>query len=264
LSLLSITNYFKNFENIGYSLIYSLILIIFLLSPITIFSSKTESISEKIQDLYYSFDTLKINETISGLDSSIFGKDDIDLFYYYKGFLFHHSGKVRYVNNPEEALNDFYRANEYFEKAIETKPKAEYFSLLSSSYGKTASLSPLSAIYWGWKAKTEMDNALELDSTNSKVLLIVAIHLMHIPESFGGDKKKARELLEKAFDNISSEEKMIDWAKKAEIYAYLAQVEILDENINLAEEYMKKSLELSPDYDFVRIDLRRQIQSLGK
>ena len=227
-------------------------------------SNDINSIPAEIQTVYYSFDTLKIKETISGLDSSIFDKDDLDLFYYYKGFLFHHAGKVLYVNNPEQALNDFYRANEYFEKAIEIKQKAEYYSLLSSAYGKTASLSPFTAIYWGWKAKTEMDNALALDSTNSKVLLIAATHLMHIPQSFGGDRKKARELLDKAFDDISSDDKMIAWAKKAEIYAYLAQVEILDGDIDLAEEFIKKSLEISPDYDFVKIDLRSQIQNFKK
>src|SRR3990172_6627561 len=105
-----------------------------------------------------------------------------------------------------------------------------------------------------------------MDSANVNVYLIAATHLMHTPESFGGDKKWAEELLNKAlkmiYKQINKDDNSVEWASEKEIYAYLAQLEILRENKDKAKLYIDKALALCPDYGFVLYDLIPQLKKL--
>lgn len=88
---------------------------------------------------------------------------------------------------------------------------------------------------------------------------------MHTPESFGGDKKWAERLLKSALKLNYKKQKvddfLIDWATEGEIYAYLAQLEVLREDFPKAKLYIEKALKLVPEYGFVLYDL---IPQMGK
>jgi hypoxanthine phosphoribosyltransferase len=73
-------------------------------------------------------------------------------------------------------------------------------ALLSATYGKRSSLSGLNAIFLGMKAKSWIYDAAEIDKHSTKINLVAATHLMHLPSFYGGDKKKARKLLLDAFE----------------------------------------------------------------
>lgn len=134
--------------------------------------------------------------------------------------------------------------------------------MISASYGKLSSLSVLKAIFYGMSAKEYIEEAYKLDSKNPKVLIVAATHLMHTPEFYGGDKKKSRELLNKVIDSIEYKDNYrINWANYAEAYAYLAQLEILENNREKAKSLMKKALDLNPNYGFVKYDLEKQVSA---
>ena len=185
---------------------------------------------------------------------------------YYAGILCMQIGKILYLPNPDKAYDYFDRSLDYFFKTKKIKYTAEVAALISEAYGKKSSLSTLRAIYFGLLAKDYIYEAADMDSSNVKVYLIAATHLMHVPESFGGDKHWAESLLKKAlklrYAKESEDSLLIDWANDAELYAYLAQLEILRGNKEKANLYMDKALSLIPNYGFVKYDLARQLRDL--
>lgn len=222
---------------------------------------------DSINNNYYNFDTLKhekiLNQLLQVPDSeSKWFKAKIN---YLIGLEYHILGKIYYVPNPEKADQYFQSSIEHLQlaSANSSEKDPEILSLLSSSLGKKASFSTFSALYWGYKSRNRFYQAYELDSNNRKVLLIAAIHLMHLPSTYGGDKKLAKSMLKKCLKLKSKKlDHKVNWAADAEIYAYLAQLEILKNNKKEAENYIHKALKLEKNYDFVRIDLKKQLERL--
>lgn len=241
------------------------VFVLFLIIPSTYLSAKPlfnyDAIREKLEDHYYSFNTEVWEQIINDCNKEISMNESSDLLWYYKGFAYHSLGKIVYIPDPEKAEICFDNSIECFEKAIDINYKTEYEALLSSAYGKKASLSSITAIYWGIKSKNSLVDAYENDSLNYKTLLVASIHLMHIPEKYGGDKDQAEELLLKALELNDKKDNSLIWAEDEELYAYLAQLEILKKNKKKARSYMNKALELRPKYDFVLIDLEKQLSS---
>lgn len=224
------------------------------------------AVKQQIDTAYYSFDN-KLLENILAKTKLLKRQYTMSwLPDYYSGILCLQIGKILYVPNSDLANTYFEQALNYFEQASEKDTSAELLALISSTYGKLSSLSTLSAIYYGIKAKTKIIEADNLDKENSKVLLIAATHLMHTPKMFGGDKDWAEKLLKKALKiktkHKANDKYLIDWAGKSEIYAYLAQLEILREHKTKAKEYINKALKLIPNYGFVKYDLARQMKDL--
>lgn len=240
-------------------------------NPLLALEPDLSNIYDKINKNYYSFDTVIHKQIISELENyTLISKGELNyehFKFYALALEYHILGKILYVPNPKLAEDYFDKSIEYLEIAIEKslEPYAHYFALLSSAYGKKASLSTFSAFYWGYKSRDAYLKAYELDSNSSKVLLIGAIHLMHVPESFGGDKNKAEEMLLKCIDLNNNYELFTGyskWAKNEEIYAYLAQLEILKGNKVKAEKYIVKALQIRQNYDFVLIDLKKQLEEM--
>ncbi len=222
------------------------------------------SIKQKIDTAYYSFDNKMLEKLLSNAKKIKQKYPNSWLPDYYSGILSLQIGKILYVPNSDLAYSYFEQALDYFENIKDTS--AEILALISSTYGKLSSLSTLSAIYYGIKAKSKIIEADNIEKENVKVLLIAAIHLMHTPKVFGGDKIWAEKLLKKSL-KINNKKRTVDkylinWASNAEIYAYLAQLEILRNNKVKAKEYINKSLKLKPNYGFVIYDLTRQLNNL--
>lgn len=224
-------------------------------------SNLYSELKSKIENNYHTFDA-KIHQNL--INALIIAKKDlpIDKFLYLKAFEDHTLGKIIYNSDPEKALECFDRSISALEDLIIIDKKAEYLALLSSALGKKASLSSLTAVYWGIKSKNRFFESYELDSTNKKVLLIAAIHLMHLPKVYGGDKIKSERLLLKCLEIKQNDTESISWANNEEIYAYLAQLEILRKNKKLAQFYISKAIESKENYGFVIFDLIPQLKEI--
>ncbi|MDX9789700.1 MAG: hypothetical protein WCZ17_04995 [Candidatus Kapaibacterium sp.] len=224
---------------------------------------------DSINKYYYSFDEFKLREFIVKTDKLLSeAEENKHILQYYSGTLRYCYGRVIYNKNRDKAYEIFDESLDLFIDAWEENNNPIYLAMQSAAYGKKSALSPLRAIFFGQKAKNRIYDAFNLDSNSSKILLVAATHLMHIPSFYGGDKDKARRLLLKCLElnkqKITKDIYELDWASDAEIYAYLAQIDILEDNLDSAEKYIQAALNLKPNYGFVKIDLRNQISDAGK
>jgi len=226
--------------------------------------SDMKNVRDKINETYFSFDVNKwksLLKTATELRKEHPGDWRVN---YYCGLICHQLGKILYLPDEEKAYQYFDKSIDYLLEAKKKNYNAEIAALLSSDYGKKSSLSTIKAIYYGIKARDYIYEANEKDKSNPKVLLIASIHLMHTPESFGGDKKWAEELLNRALKLIykqkRDEDLTVNWATEAEIYAYFAQLEILKGNMPKAKLFVEKAIKLEPDYGFVLFDLIPQME----
>ena len=224
------------------------------------------NLRDSVNKYYYTFDIKNLKNTLKLSEKFIDGNPDNYYGYYYNGILRYCLGRVVYNIDRDIAYDYFDESIDLFDKAFSIKNNAVSLAMVSAAYGKKSALSPISAIFFGQKAKNRIFDAFNLDSNNSKILLVAATHLMHVPGIYGGDKKKARRMLERCLIlNRSKEikdENELRWADNAEIYAYLAQLDILEEDIVSARSNMKKALELQPNYGFVKIDLEKQLSKI--
>jgi hypothetical protein len=228
-------------------------------------SNELIKLKNKIESKYYTFDS-KGQEMILSKVENLIRSDTSWQLKYYSGFLHISIGKIYYNIDSDIAYDHFDDAVDRLLEIPECSRSAEVKALLSSAYGKKSSLSTFQAIILGIKAKSWIEEAFEMDNNNQKVLLTAAVHLMHAPAAFGGDKDRARELLLKCLKlnakQSLSESVNIHWAEDAEIYAYLAQLEILLENKAKAKEYMKTALKFQASYGFVIKDLKPQLEKI--
>lgn len=228
--------------------------------------SKLKTLKNEIDANYYSFDIQQLKSILnkSYNITKISGGDWHP--FYYSGLLHYLLGKIYYQIDRDIAYNQFDKSLDYLLKANDKYQSAEVLALISAAYGKKSALSPLASIYYGIKAKKYIEDAYELEKDNPKLLLIAATHLMHTPESFGGSKAKARTLLLKCIElnknKTVKDEYLINWAENAEIYAYLGQLDVLNDNKEKAWINIQKALKLIPDYGFVLKDLLPQYEKL--
>ncbi len=247
-----------------------------------------EHIQKRIQDVYYSFDSTEYRSIIKSINWEIKQNSDNLVLQYYSAIANVNLCRIMYNNNRDEAHKAIVKATESTDiliRAIEDKStiqsrfqiqiaypeKVEFYALHSQAYGLRTGLELTTKIRCGKLAKATIEKAYELDSNNRKVLLVAAKHLMCTPTIFGGDKKESGRLLWKAinlkatshyFKNKNGEELkygLISWGETAELYAYLAQLEIFKGNPKTARKYMNKALEFENDYGYVLYDLEEQI-----
>ena len=225
-------------------------------------------IARDIEANYYTFDTTGICKVLRRVESHLVHNSNDWHYNYYAGFLNHQLGKILYNVDKDRAYDCFSKAIDYFYVSVEQEETAELLALLSSAYGKKSSLSSIRAIYFGIKARDLIYQAEKYSKKQSCVLLVGAIHLMHTPESFGGNKDWARKLLKKCLklnaEKKSEDSLKIHWACDAEIYAYMAQIDILEADIKTARKHMKKALGIEKGYDFVLKDLEDQIKKVNQ
>lgn len=217
------------------------------------------SVKNMIEKNYYTFNDGKLENILEQCNQI-----PVDNWqkHYYQGFLHLMIGKIIYNKDEDRAFDHFDKSVEHFEDAFQKNKNAEIAALLSAAYGKKSSLSGINAIFLGIKAKNSIVDAHKIDDNNSKVYLVAATHLMHLPEIYGGDKNQAEEMLFKAIklnENRIKNKWFIDWAENAEIYAYIAQLQVLKKNYSKAEKYIKKALKIVPNYGFIEHDLKKQM-----
>lgn len=230
-------------------------------------------IKNKLSGLYYSFDASGYRKLINEIANFKPAEDEEFYIEYYNSIALLNLGKICYQTDKSKAKSLFLIAEKECASAISMSAKAklsktssaELYALYCDVLSKKASLETIMAITTGRKAHKAIEKAAALDKQSSAVRLIGAIQLMHIPKVFGGDRAKSRELLNsilKSQGHRSEDPLFISFAESAEVYAYLAQLEILEGNIPAAEAYIKKALQIEPNYGYVKIDLRKQINQI--
>ncbi len=228
-------------------------------------SNKLKAYKESIDLYYHTFDTIAFTSILKSVETDLISYPQSYYLNYYAGLLKMILGKIYYNINSKYAYELFSKSVEHFHSAEKTNRTAEIAALLSAGYGKRSSLAGFNAIFLGIKAKNWIYDAAELDKCNPKINLVAATHLMHLPSFYGGDKPKARRLLNDIFKMEhfpKTNELSVNWADEAETYAYLAQLAILENNREEAAKYMQEALKLKPTYGFVLYDLQRQFEKL--
>ena len=225
--------------------------------------NSAKEIKKLIEANYYSFDVKKHEHNYILCSDYIQKNVDDWKGYYYRGFISLLLGKILYNEDEDKAYDYFNKSIDDLHIADSKKESAEIKLLLSDSYAKKASLSGLLAFYWGLKSKSWIFDSKDIDSVSRKVYLIGSIHYMHIPEKYGGDKKKAEYYLNKALTlPLEEDNYFLQWGEDAEIYAYLAQLKILQDKPKLAKHYIFKAQQLEKNYGFIEKDLLKQLNLL--
>lgn len=254
--------------------------LIFILIIMCVFQRATADnslvdIKNKLSNIYYSFDASAYRKLINEIANFKLAPNEEFYIEYYNSIALLNLGKINYQTDKSKAKSLFLIAEKECASAIALSQKAklskssqaELYAIYCDILSKKASLETIMAISTGRKAHKAIEKAAALDKQNAVVRLIGAIQLMHMPKVFGGDKAKSRELLNsilKLQSHRSEDPLFIPIAENAEIYGYLAQLEILERNIPAAESYIKKALATEPNYGYVTQDLRKQINLLEK
>jgi len=251
-------------SRLAVSLLFIFIPTIIAFAEVTGKQPTVEFIKDSIDKYYYTFNYNKLEKILNEVNNNKAIANDDFITPYYRGVINYCLGRIYYNYNKENAYKKFELSlNDFL--SIKDKDNAEINALISAAYGKLSSLSVIKSLFYGVKAKDFIEKAYNLESDNTKVLIVAATHLMHTPSFYGGDKKRARELLNRIISNKVGDynkRKLINWGTVAEAYAYLAQLEILENHISEARANMKKALELVPYYGFVKYDLEKQIKNL--
>lgn len=183
---------------------------------------------------------------------------------YYAGLLNIQMGNILRAHDKEKAYHHYMESLKHMKVAHQRSPIAENTIVLADVYGKLASLRTLKMFYFGFKSKSYLIEAFRMNRRSPKNYLLAGIEIMWTPMIFGGSKKKARDFLNNALmlepTWRETDRLIVRWATPPEIYAHLAQLEILCEAPAQAQQYITKALRHVPDYGFVMRDLIPQLK----
>ncbi|MFH5832420.1 hypothetical protein [Halalkalibaculum sp. DA384] len=144
---------------------------------------------------------------------------------------------------------------EQLEQVTEEAPEfAEGWALLGNCYGMKAK-GMISGMRYGPKSERTIDRARELAPDNPRVAMIYGISLLYKPGMFGGSVKKAVDTFKKAgryFEEWSPQNSLYPEWGKAENYAWMAQAYIEQDRLADAREAYQTSLQVDPDYYWVK------------
>jgi tetratricopeptide (TPR) repeat protein len=177
---------------------------------------------------------------------------------YYQAYIYNQLGTFNLTTNEDKADEYFDKAIELLENAIKIKDNAELHAMYADILGKKISISSFRGMTLGPKSQSEIAAAKKLNSNIPYVMLTEAINLMMTPGFFGGDKEESRKILNNALIDLDSfkheDEKMIN-ISKADIYAWLCQLDLMEDKMESARENADKALALQSDYAFVKYGL---------
>ncbi len=142
------------------------------------------------------------------------------------------------------------------EKVVEMDAAfTEGYALLGSALGWKAGLKPMQSMFLGPRANKMVAKAKELQPENPRVIMIGAVSDYNTPKMFGGDPVRAMKGFEEAIVLFEKEEVqdplMPAWGHE-EAYAWLGQGHLANGATDQARAALEKSLEINPDYGWVK------------
>jgi len=196
------------------------------------------------------------------------------LVHYYLGYCSHQLN-IFYRYNPNTTKAD--RENtgklvdagiQHLEKAIQLDSKlAEAYALTASLYGEKIGGNPLLGMTLGPKSGVFMEKAIKLAPENPRVVYLDAISKNFTPAMFGGSKEKAISGLYQAGELFakwqSSDPLAPDWGH-AECYAWLGNILSEQKKFAEARAAYEKSLELRPNFGWVKYELLPKLDAASK
>lgn len=139
-------------------------------------------------------------------------------------------------------------------KSLEGRKDAESLALLGACFGLKIGFSPMSGMTLAPKAAGLFQQALKLSPGNPRALYFQGLHVYHTPAFFGGGAEKAQPILEAAEKAASNEKPTGNvWAPswgRAESLAWLALVQLDQQQVEAADQSLKAALAMDGDYGF--------------
>jgi tetratricopeptide (TPR) repeat protein len=146
-------------------------------------------------------------------------------------------GALRLAGRAAFGLEDYKKATEYFEKALQREPgSSEYALWLGRAYGRRAETAfPLAAPGYASKARQNFEKAVQLNPANGEVLNDLFAYYRQAPGFLGGGVAKAQALLPK-----------IQAVDPAEYEFAQAQLKEDSKDLAGAEAHLRRAVELAP------------------
>ena len=217
----------------------------------------------QIEALYFSYDA-QAKQTLL-MEAAALVEHHPDAWHpdYYTALIHIQLGNIARADDHKTAYRYYREALRHIHAAHVRSPNAENTLVLADVYGKLASLKTIKVLYYGSRSKTFLKRAFRLSPHSPKNHLIAGIEIMWTPMIFGGSKKQAREFLNKALvlENTWQEKDplTVQWATRPEIFAHLAQLELLCDAPEQGRQYIEQALHLVPDFGFVHRDILPQL-----
>lgn len=186
------------------------------------------------------------------------------LIYYYIALADYRLTSFHFSQQQKDNAKPFIEDGiEKLKKSIELNDEfAEAHSLLSSLYGNKIALNPLLGMTLGIKSGNEMSTAKKLEPENPRTHLIAGQSAYFTPRLFGGGKDKAATAFSNAiecYENYQLQNPLYpDWGRE-EAYSWLGIVQLDQEEYAAAKANFEKSLQINPDYGWVKYKLLPEV-----
>lgn len=177
---------------------------------------------------------------------------------YYQAYIYDHIATLNLKKNEDKADQYFDKSLELLDLALEEKKDVVLYSMYADILGKKIGISGIRGMTLGPKSQSIIEKAKAIDRNHPRLLLTEAISKMMTPGFFGGDKELSRRLLIKTLsilENYTYKDHLMLKISKADIYAWLSQLDILEEKNVSAKENAQKALAIEPEYGFVKYAL---------
>lgn len=220
-----------------------------------------------IEDAYYTDNKAELEAQIERLKPLTKSAYYSWYAHYYISFCHNHISMLTLESNEEESSINMEAALENVEIALDAKESAELYVLLISIMGKKIELGPsILRLPRGLQTLEYMDKAKELAPNMPGVVFEDAHVTMHTPEKLGGGKAPAKRLLLKVVELLKDYESpdpfLLNWHQEADVFAWLAFVEMELGNMDEAKKYLDMAVQERPDHAFVNKILMHKYKSM--
>jgi tetratricopeptide (TPR) repeat protein len=173
---------------------------------------------------------------------------------YYAGYACYRLVNTTQNDTEREAFVD--AGIKHLETCVQLdKTFADGHALLAGCYGRKAGMGMMNAMKYGSKSGETMQAALQLAPNNPRAMIMSGTSLYYRPAMFGGDKKKAVELWQRAAQILdetpATETSQPSWGHE-EAYAWLGQAFADEGNKDAAKAAYERALEINPEYGWVK------------
>ncbi len=159
------------------------------------------------------------------------------------------------IGKNEFMLGEYKRATDALEKALALgDPSAELYLWLGRAYGRRAeTANPFTAPGYASRARRMFEKAAEMDISNRQAVGDLFDYYMGAPGILGGGLNKAEDLAHR-----------MEAVDPAEGQYLLAQIEDKRKRYDMAEQHLRRALELAPRQVNRILDLARYLSKHGR
>lgn len=162
-------------------------------------------------------------------------------------------------NNTGETERYYSEGQKYLEKAMEADPSfGESYALYATLLGYEIALHQEKAMVLGFKSFEYFAKALQKEPNNPRINLLKGTSDLYTPEIYGGGPDNAIGYFNKSI-NLFEKENIKDPVKpswgKEEAYTFLGMAYKQKKEYDKAREYLKKALEINPNFGLAAREL---------